>query len=94
MLIVAYRLSEGHTINLNVLMLPWGIEVLTRLNNEALFTQLNGYIQSDNLALPRTRWSDTHMRCILESYIKRATTLQRIKKLHREWSIRVKLNGA
>ena len=94
MLIVAYRLSEGHTSNLNVLMLPWGIEVLTRLNNEALFTQLNGHIQSDNLALPRTRWSDTHMRCILESYIKRATTLQRIKKLHREWSIRVKLNGA
>ena len=94
MLVITHRLSEWHAINFNVLILPRGIEVLTRLNNEALFTQLNGHIQSDNLALPRTRWSDTHMTSILEGYFKGTLTLCRIKKLHREWSIGVELKGA
>ena len=94
MLIVAYRLSEGHTSNLNVLMLPWGIEVLTRLNNEALFTQLNGYVQSNDLTLTRMLWSDTHMACILEDHIIDALALKRIKELHREGSLGIELDRA
>ena len=94
MLIVAYRLSEGHTSNLNVLMLPWGIEVLTRLNNEALFTQLNGQVQSNDLTLTRMLWSDTHMACILEDHIIDALALKRIKELHREGSLSIELDRA
>ena len=65
-----------------MLMLPWGIEVLTRLNNEALFPELDGDIQSNDLTLTRVPWSDTHMACILEDHIIDALALKRIEELH------------
>ena len=91
MLIVAYRLSEGHASNLYILMTPGSIEVRMRLNDKALFTKLHGDIQSDYLALTRVCRSDTHMACILEGYLVDTLALCRIKKLHREWSIGVEL---
>ena len=94
MLVITHRLSEWHAIDFNVLILPRGIEVLMRLNNEALITQLHGDIQSDYLALTRVCRSDTHMACILEGYLVDTLALCRIKKLHREWSIGVELKGA
>ena len=94
MLIVAYRLSEGHTSDLNMLMTPGSIEVATRLNDEALFTQLDGHIQSDDLTLTRVLWSDTHMACILEGHIIDALALKRIEELHREGSLGIELERA
>ena len=93
MLVVTYRLSEWHAIDFNVLILPRGIEVLMRLNNEALIAQLHGDIKWYNLALARVCRSDTHMACILEGYLVDTLALCRIKKLHREWSIRVEFKS-
>ena len=94
MLVITHRLSEWHAINFNVLILPRGIEVLMRLNNEALIAQLHWDVKWYHLALTRVYRSDTHMACILEGYLVDTLALCRIKKLHREWSIGVELKGA
>ena len=65
-----------------MLMTPGSIEVATRLNDEALLTQLDGDIQSNDLTLTRVLWSDTHMACILEDHIIDALALKRIEELH------------
>ena len=62
-----------------------------RLDDELLLTEANRDIERYNLLLTLLLGNDGNVPCIMETYNKRSSSLQRIQELHREGRIIIEL---